>query len=54
MILSKSCQELMYVVSAMQTAPNAKPISSVAGNASTAHHECTRPIATITTRKAAE
>ncbi len=44
----------MYVVSAMQTALNANPISSVAGRASTAHQESTRPIATITSRKAAE
>ena len=38
----------------MQTALNAKPISSVAGNASTAHQEWTSPSAHITTRNAAE
>ena len=37
----------------MQTALDAKPISSVAGKASTAHHECTSPIAVMTTRNAA-
>ena len=53
-ILSKSCQHFMNVVSAMQTALNAKPISSAAGNASIAHQEWTSPIATITTRNPAE
>ena len=53
-ILSKSCQEFIQVVSAMQTAAKAKPISNVAGKASTAHHEWTSPIAHITSRNAAE
>ena len=38
-ILSKSCQDVMYVVSAMNTALNANPISRAAGRASSAHHE---------------
>ena len=53
-ILSKSCQDFMYVVSPMQTAANAKPISIAAGRASTAHHECSMPIRPMTTRNAAE
>ena len=32
----------------MHTAENAKPISSAAGSASTAHQECSIPIAPIT------
>ena len=51
---SKSCQDFMNVVSAMPAPAKAKPISQVAGQASTAHHEDTRPIAAITTRKPAE
>ena len=46
MILSKSCQDFIQVVSAMQTAENAKPISRAAGSASSAHQECESPIAT--------
>ena len=53
-ILSKSCQLFIHVVSAMHTAEKAKAISTVAGSASTAHHDSTRPIATMTSRKAAE
>ena len=53
-ILSKSCQLFIQVVSAMQTALKANPISSAAGSASTAHHEWTSPIAPITSRNAAE
>ena len=48
---SKSCQLRMYVVSARQAPANAKPISSAAGSASTAHHDSTSPIAAITARK---
>ena len=53
-ILSKSCQVVMYVVSAMHTALNANPMSSVAGSASTAHHEWVRPMSAMTTRNIAE
>ena len=44
----------MYVVAAMQTALDAKPISSVAGSARIAHQECTSPIAVMISRNAAE
>ena len=44
----------MYVVSPMQTAANANPMSIAAGSASTAHHECSIPITPITTRNARE
>ena len=53
MTLSKSCQLVKNVVIAMNTALNANPISSVAGSASSAHHEPMRPIAAITSRNAA-
>ena len=48
---SKSCQLRMYVVSARQAPANAKPISSAAGSASSAHQDSTSPIAAITPRK---
>ena len=38
----------------MQAPENAKPMSSVAGTASTAHHDSTSPIASITSRKPVE
>jgi hypothetical protein len=44
----------MYVVSAIAAPPKANPISNAAGAASTAHQECTSPIATITSRNASE
>ena len=53
-ILSKSCQLFIHVVSAMQTALNAKPISSAAGSASTAHQEWISPMAAMISRNAAE
>jgi hypothetical protein len=46
---SKSCQDFMNVVSAMPVPAKAKPISQVAGQASTAHQDDTSPIAAITT-----
>ena len=51
---SKSCQDFMNVVSAIPAPANANPISQVAGQASTAHHDETSPIAAITTTKPAE
>ena len=53
-IFSKSCHDDIQVVAAIATALKAKPISSVAGRARTAHQVCTRPRAHITTRNAAE
>src|SRR3954449_297994 len=44
----------MEVVRAIPTAPNAAPDRRAAGTASSDHHECTRPIATITSRNTAE
>ena len=42
----------MNVVAAMPQAANAKPMSAAAGSARIAHGDSTRPIASITTRKA--
>ena len=42
----------MNVVPNMPIAEKAKPMSVAAGNASSAHHECTVPISEATTRKA--
>ena len=53
-ILSKSCQLVIHVVTAMQTAEKANAIRIAAGRARTAHHEWVRPISAMTTRKAAE
>ena len=53
-ILSKSCQDFIQVVTAMQTAENANAIRIAAGRARTAHHDWVRPISAMTTRKAAE
>ena len=50
---SKSCQLRMKVVAAIPAAANAKPISSAAGSAAMPQMECTRPMASMTTRKAA-
>ena len=52
-ILSKSWKFRIQVVAAMQTALNAKPMSSTAGSASTAHHESISPMQSITRRNIA-
>ena len=51
---SKSCQPRMNDVQAIPTAANARPMSIVAGSASSAHHEVIRPSAAITIRNATE
>ena len=44
----------MNVVANMPTAAKAKPMNTAAGSASSAHHDCTAPATSATTRKAAE
>jgi hypothetical protein len=44
----------MNVVAAMPTAAKAKPMSTAAGRARTAHHDPTRPRTVTMTRKPAE
>jgi len=51
---SKSCQLRMNVVQAMPQAANANASSNANGKHSNAHHECSKPIAVITTRNAVE
>ena len=45
---SKCCQLRMNVVAAIPPAANANPMSSAVGSASTAHHECTSCMASMT------
>ena len=49
--MSKSCQLRSQVHSAMPAPANAKPMKMVAGNARSAHHDSTRPSASMTTKK---
>ena len=49
--MSKSCQLRMNVTAAIPAPANAKPMNTVAGSASSAHHDSTRPSAVITVKK---
>jgi hypothetical protein len=51
---SKSTHDRMNVVANMPTAANANPMNTAAGTASSAHHDCTAPAATATSRNAVE
>ena len=49
--MSKSCQLRMYVTAATPAPAKAKPTKTVAGSASSAHHDSTRPSTAMTAKK---
>lgn len=51
---SKSCQLVKCVVTHIPTPANARPMSSVAGSASTAHHDDASPSPAMIARNPAE